>query len=629
VGVAINEIGKLLVANPLSLNMLILSINSLLLAAAFIGNRHADLSSTQTPQSRLSSRLSFAVLFISLLLLGSYGIFIVSYTGSNLFILILIIVVSAIVPLALVREKNISSNLFPLLLLLVFLCTLLFVSESYSLVTPYITGNGDQWFEYYVFRLTGNSWNSMLSFNSPYYSMMSITILPEIFSVITAMDSSFLFKLLYPVVAAFVGIGAYRLYQTQTDNKTAFLATFFLITVSIAKGMGPARQQIAELFYVLLLLILIRKDFSPFKKNVLLIVFGAALVLSHYSLTYIFLFTIISVFMISFLSDYIKTGHAKLSQTKIPLSFVIIFSVLTFSWYVYVNGSAAFNPLIQTANTVMRNLNQFFNLGSRGTALAGLGIVETPSIYYSISGALFILTEILLVVGFIAIFAFRKYIPSKFSYEYKIFATLDFAIIVINLLIPRIADTFLMSRFYQVTLVILAPLAIIGAKAILEFMLKRRFQKYYTAAIALLLFVPFFFFQTNFVYEVTGDKSYNFTLSLYRWDIISVYENTASPQEVFGAQWIPQYSNLSRITVYSDQISYYHVLLSYGLTRGQYVYDLLGVTNVSSSAVTYISDVALITDGYLLNVTEVSSIIENQNKIYSNGQSEIYKGCAP
>jgi uncharacterized membrane protein len=392
--------------------------------------------------------------------------------------------------------------------------------------------------------------------------------------------------------------------------------------------MGPARQEIAELFFVLLFLILLKKEIAPLKRNVLLIIFGTGLVLSHYSLTYIFLLTILAAFLIFVFLDYSKRGRISISQVKIPLTFVIIFSTITFSWYIYTNGSAAVTPFIQAITTVTANLNQFFDPASRGTALQGLGVIQTPTIYTRISSVLFILTELLLVVGFIKLIISKKQ-SSKFSIEYKVFATLNLAIIAINLLLPGIADTFLMARFYQITIIILAPLAVMGGEAIFEFVLKNRFQKFYILALVFLVFIPLFMFQTQFVYEVTGDESYSLTLSMYRWTPVRLYGYTVSTQQVIGAQWIPQYANLSGIVVYSDYTSLSQVLQAYGLISGQYIYDLLGTTRITSSWVTYISDVVLINEGHLLNASLVSSIIENQNKIYSNGQCEIYEGSAP
>jgi len=634
IGVIINELGKLVFTNPLSVDLLILSINGILLLSAFIGNRRTGSSSAHMPQLKSSGYLFPILVCILLLLLGSYGIIIMNYSGNNLFLLLLIVVICIVVPLVFLSEKLIPKNFHPFLLLIIFVCALLFVSTHYALITPYITGAGDQWLEYKAFKSTGQFWDST-SLNAPplfqqYFSMVSVTILPTVFSAITAMDSSMLFKLLYPLVASFVAIGTYKLYRTQTDRKTAFLATFFLITVSVGKGMGPARQQIAQLFYVLLFLLIFKKGMSNLKRNVLLIIFGTGLVMSHYSLTYIFLLLIFTAFLIFVFIDFIKTGRIRISQAKIQLTFILLFATITFSWYIYVNGSAAFNPLIQTVTRVINSLDQFFNPASRGTALEGLGFVPITSIYYEISRVVFILTEFLVVLGFYKLVINRNQ-SSGFSTEYKIFATLNLAIIAVNILLPSIADTFLMERFYQTTLLILAPLAVIGGKALLDIVLRHHFQKLYVFILVCLVFVPLFLFQTNFVYEVTQDKSYNLTLSKYRWNTTELHATTVSTQEVIAAQWIPQHTILAHLVVKSDYTSLSNVLTAYGgIFWGEHIYSLINQTTVSSSSLIYIPNIDSIYDeGAVLNASLVLPIVDNQNKIYSNGKCEIYKGCTP
>jgi uncharacterized membrane protein len=628
IGFFINELVKIAFANPLSLNSLILSINTILLLAAFIGSRSTDSNLVHTPPPKLSRYLFLILLSISLLLLGFYGIFIVNYSGNNTFILLLILAISIIVALVFLNEKILPLNLYPFLLLIIFVCMLLFVSTSYALVTSYITGTGDQWAEYYAFRLTAHFWDAQLRIDLPYYSMMSVTILPAVFLTVTAMNPSFLFKLLYPLVAAFIAVGTYKLYQTQTDDKTAFLATFFLITISVGKGMGPARQQIAELFYVLLFLMFFKKGISLLKRNVALMIFGTALVLSHYSLTYIFLLTMLASFLILVYLDYSKTGRVHIFQTKIPLTFLIIFSTIAFSWYIFVNASAAFDPLIETVNTVMSNLDQFFNLASRGTALQGLGLVQVFSIYYEISRDLFILTEFFVVLGFIGIVT-RRDQASKFSVEYKTFAALNLAIIAINILLPRLADTFLMQRFYQITLIILAPLAVIGGKVMFEFVLKNHFKKFYIIALVFVVFIPLFLFQTNLIYEVTQDRSYNLPLSMYRWDANQLHRYIVSTQEVFGAQWIPQHANLSNIAIYSDPASISNVLMAYGMVfRGKH--PLTNVTVVAGNGFVYLSTLnvvyRVVSSGQLSwNTSELSYIFDDLNIVYANGGSEVYR----
>lgn len=632
-GVIINEIAKLAIANPLSLNLLIFSINTTILIMSFIVASRDDSNFALALHLRRSKSLFLILLSVSLFLLGSYGILIVNVSGNSFLLLLLVLAISVVISLVFLSEKIIPPNAYPFILLIIFICALFFISSGYSLITKYITGNGDQWFEYYVFRLTeaNHFWDSaaaIFPYNSNLlqaaYSLPSITIFPMIFSTFTGLEGSFLFKLLYPLIVSFTALGIYKLYQSQTDNKTAFLATFFLITISVGKGLGPSRQEIAQLFYVSLFLLFFKKGVPLSKRSVLFMIFSAGLVMSHYGLSYIFLFTILFTFLIFAIMEYRGRGEFSIHQTKIPVSLVLIFLTIAFSWYIFVGSSAAFNYFAADVQTVVNNLGQFFVPASRGTALAGLGVVEAPTVFHLISSSLFILTEILIFFGFIRLLTSKNRI-SEFSIEYKVIASLNMAIIAANILLPRMADTFLMSRFYQTALIILAPLVVLGGKTLLELIPKPNLRKLNAVILVLTVFIPLFLLQTGFVFEVTKVRSWSLPLSMYRWNNLDLYGYITTDQEVNGAQWISKYANMTTVFIYSDPVSQNNVLLSYGMIAPDRVYYLSNVSRPTSNDLVYLANVNLING--VFNATQITPILANQNKVYSNGGCEIYQNA--
>jgi uncharacterized membrane protein len=630
ISLIINDVGRLAFTNPLSLNLLLISINTVVLLISLIAIRRDGSARARSlprlPQLKRLEWLFSILLIISLFASGSYGA-VMANTSS---LLLLLIAISIAVSLVFVSERILSIKLYPLILIAIFLSLLFF---SGPIITKYIGGSGDGPIEFYAFRLTETKgyWDAAAA-PSPYtpilfptYSMASVTILPAVFTVISGLDGSSVFQLLYPLIVAFLALGSYKLYQTQTDNRAAFLATFFLITVSIGKGLGSYKQEVAQLFYVSLFLLLLKKDLAPSKRNVLFIIFGAGLVLSHYGLAYIFLLTILFAFLILILMDYTKKGH--FSTSKMPLSLVLIFSTIAFLWYIFANSSATFNLLTKEVNTVTSSLSQFFNPASRGTALQGLGVVQTPTILNRVSSLLFIFTEFLLVLGFIRLMT-SKDKTSKFSSLYKVFAALNMAIIGVNILLPTIADTFLMERFYQTTLIILAPLAVLGGKTIIDFMPKLNFRKLYASLLVFIVFIPLFLFQTGLIYEVAKVQTTS-PISTYRWTALELYGNIVDEQEVASAQWIPTYANVNNIFIYSDPVSQTNALTAYGMVGRGRMYTLSNTTTPNSGDFIYLANVSLISKGYIFNASQVSPILENQNKIYDNGECEIYKGCTP
>jgi len=633
-GLLTNSFKELTRSNPFVIYLLISAINTILLLYLF--THGANYSSNTAHKIKIDSTFSRNLISILLcicpLVLGSYGIFVVNCSGNNFFILLLIIIISIIISLVFVCEEIVSPNYYPFLLLVVFACFLLFMSGGYSFVTPYIIGLGDQWTELHAFQLTKNFWNPKfqvldIEVDST-YSMVSVTVLPSIFSRITGLEDSILFKLLYPVVVSFVAICAYKLYQTQVHNdRKAFLATFFLITISAAKGVGSSKQEIAQLFYSLIFLVLFRKDIPYLKKIILTTIFSSALVISHYGLSYIFLFIMVSSLSILTLLEYLKRGEIVTFQIRLPFYLTLFFSVTAFSWYIFVCGSAVFNKSFESLSYVMSNLNQFFNLESRGTALQGLGFVETPTIFHRISAALFILTEILLSLGFIKSLILKS---SIFDVRYKVFATLNFTLLALNLLLPGLADTFLMDRFYQNSLIILAPLAVVGGEWVLELVLKRRFQRRYTIVLALLIFIPLYVFQTELIFELTHSRCWAIPLVKYRTSQEELYRNFGCIDSYyyFGTKFL-DFTFIVYTTVYSDSLARYCELRAYTTIYPGNVKTLSNVTQMNAGDFVYLNPSntigkKVVGDGGIWNVTDLKFLFD-LNKIYSNGGSEIYK----
>jgi uncharacterized membrane protein len=622
--------------HPLSTDLIIISISVILLPLSLITiDDDAFKMGTRKPET-----LFFIALSIFFFILGVCGILMLNDFGDNLLLLLLIFLIAIVFLAASASERFVPSHIYPLILVVSCLALLLFVGTDTALVTNYLTGSGDQWIEFYSFRSTDilSQWVSTatVSPNRPdllqTYSMLSVTILPTIFERITGIDSSWIFKLLYPILICFMALGTYALYNTQTDKKVAFLATFFFIAVSVGKGWGSDKQLVAQLFFVALFLLIFKKGLPRLKRDILFIIFSAGLVVSHYALSYIFMLVMLFAWSILTVVDYIREGSFSIEQEKIPFHLVLIYLVIAFSWYTFVNSSTAFNLLFQTANTVVSNIGQFFNLQSRGTALVGLGIVQAPTVLNQISTYLFLFTEFLVVFGFIWIVMRRS--STSFAPEYKVVVALNIAIISVNILLPRLADSFLMSRFYQTTLIVLAPLAVVGGKAILEH-IPRMKPRFLFPILAFVIFVPFFLFQTGFVYEVAGVQNDSLTLDMHRWDNMKLYDVIVDSQEVLGAVWISEHANVASLSMLADIRAGYSLLTAYGLIgRGQ-ISLLSNNTNIALRGGQFIflrqvnAMEGKIEGMYVFNASQISTVFENQNKVYSTDGCEIYEGYPP
>ena len=228
-------------------------------------------------------------------------------------------------------QKTDSRKLFPFL---IFSISIALVCQV-LLTSKYIVGC-DANLEYYVFRLTqiNGHWgflnanvNSLVTLN--YNSMLSITLLPAVYSALMHAQGEIVFKILYPFIFCLVPLTLYRICEKQFGKLIGLLSVLFFVFTSTAfygtEPLGLNRQIVGELFLILSVFLLISKTIPVTKRRLLLIIFGAALAVSHYSLAYIYLAIVALVFIISRVKP-------KFDDTLNTVTVLLLF-VITFSWY--------------------------------------------------------------------------------------------------------------------------------------------------------------------------------------------------------------------------------------------------------------------------------------------------------
>jgi uncharacterized membrane protein len=275
---------------------------------------------------------------------------------------------------------------------------------------------------------------------------------------------------------------------------------------------------------------------------------------------------------------------------------------------------------------VYNQLGDLFNLASREPEiLRGLGLESSPTIWNTMSRIFAYLTEFFIVVGFIALITKRKNV--KLEREYFIFTVMAFTSLGALIAVPGLSGTMNMTRFYHILLFFLAPLCVLGAESLVKLVSRRQAQL--GAFLLLIVLVPYFLFQTGFVYEVTGTQSWSLPLSKHRMDTVFLRSNVGyfDECEVFGALWMSDNVDVENTKIYSDGPSKYFVLTSYGMTYRIHVELLSNVTVLSTGEYVYLNR-ANVVDGVVsdsLNITNVSPVFGSASKIYSSGGCEIHK----
>jgi uncharacterized membrane protein len=618
VGFFTNLLGPLFgISKPLSLIPLMVVVNIIVLLFLFLEWRNHEVHAFSVGYKKLAA---FGLVLCTILMLSVVGTLLVSIPphNNNSILLFTLILISVLVGLAAFSKKLVSPEYYPLILFAIALALLLHV----SLFTEYIHG-GDVFGEYASFKLTLSNSYWDLVFSSRIYSMLSVTILPAIYSTILGLEGTWILKIVYPLILALVPVGLFQLFKTKFSWEVALFSVFFFISnlVFFTEIVVLARQIVGELFYILLFLTIFGNSVKGSMKWLCFCVFSFGLVVSHYAMSYIFLIFIFAFWLLSALRK---------RKTSINVGMLITFTIMTFAWYIYTSSSATFNDLVSMAKTIQTNFVSDFLIGqSRGSqVLQGTGLQSGLSTFWHTGGTyLFYATELLVVVGLLSLLLRQR--RSFFNDEYNVMSFLNMALLVSCIVVPNLATSFNMSRFYQVSLFFLAPFCLVGGIDILRFLSRKRFkEKYVLAVVVLAVLVPFFLFQTDFVYEVTKEDSVSLPLSSYRFSTLSLARmGVIGESEVSGAMWLSQFSDTNRY-VYAD-ISSGAIFAYVGIQ--DFASISLGVPIAEGSCLylrefNVLDGVVFSNSGYgSFNVTQIVPGPNETNLVYCSGSCETYE----
>jgi len=618
-GLLINGLCPLFgVLRPLSIIPLMIILNSLIFVGIILVYLKGDTS--QIFQAKVLRYSLLASPLIVPLILSVIGAMRVNASENNMFLMIMLAIVALIFAIFALSKKVLFSRFYALL---VFIIAISLLYHS-SLISSYIY-TGDIHIEYLVFKTVHSDlyWHSTNPFpgSTEYgamYSMLSVTILPTIYSNLMNMDPTWTFKIIFPFIFSFVPLGLYQLWRGYLGKKYAFISAFFFMAYETfyTEMLGLNRQMIAELFFVLLLIVISSNKLKRHNRFLCFTIFSFGLVASHYGLSVIFLFFISVTFILLIL--------ARRASRNVTISMVILFFVIMFAWYIFTTGSAAFEDLLSFSNYIYNRLGDFFNPMSREeNILRGLGLESPPTIWHAISRGFAYITEAFIVVGFIGLIMRR--VKVHFGREYFTLTLVAVAFLAALILIPGLADTMNMTRFYHILLFFLAPLCVMGAETIVGLVSKHRVQLKALVLLVIVL-VPYFLFQTCFVFELVKTRSSSIPLSRYRMNhaylmVTFAYVNS---WKAFGASWLNSYVKVQNAKVYRDWSA--HELTSYGMLG--YTLRLSNTTRVPTGGMVYLSylnvvDGLIVTTRYNFNSTELSFIPE-MDRIYSNGGCQVY-----
>jgi len=586
--------------------------------------------------------------------IGVLGALLRNYHNNNSILLVLIVVICIIVLLISIN-KVIPKKYYPLAVFSIAVALL----YHYTLISPYLTG-WDINLEYYVAQTTSiNSyWNTSIG-DTSYNSSLSVTLLPAVYSHFLGLDITNIYKIIFPLFYAIVPTVLYVIFKKMSDERSAFLAVFFFIAQQTFFGLMTSliKQQIAEIFFVLIILLILSRNINNTKTAFLLLVFSASLAVSHYALSYISLFYIfLSWIILYFISAIKREKYNRL----IKASYVGFLFVVIIGWYMFVGSSASFRHLIYIGDIVYSNLLNFaFFGGTELNTLKLLGLVHVSQMH-DISSFYYRLTIIFIIIG--TIWMLLRIRKIQWTAEYIVMSLIAVVILGMCVILPYFSSFLHVERFYHISLFFLSLIFVVGTGKIFIWLIKfikngiSKFRKtnlntssgimngsLVPFLVTFVVIVPYFLFNVGFMYEVTSDPvPTSIPLSLERYqnsDNTNVVENFHSEYttayEVYGAKWLAMQTNADYSNIYADLLSYYYKLPSNALifpckilysdtegTDNSYIY--LNNFNVTKSLVNIPEEHNGKTWDQSINYPLNNIQYLLQNKIYTNDGSEIY-----
>ncbi len=632
--------------SPLSFWHVVLLITTLINVLLILSYKIDKFYLYELPPLRISRSALYLMLLPVLSIVGTYF---VNFHNNNIFLMILIVSI-ALIPF-LVALNKITPELYPLAIVVIAI-SLLF---HRSLISMFLTG-WDIHGEYYFYKLVVNNayWDPKLYSNLN--AMLSIVILPAVYSYFLQMDGAWVFKIVYPIIFSLVPLGLYCVYKHQIkNNKIAFFSVFFFMSffTFFSEMLSLARQEIAELFFVLFMYLMIQDSISKNIRNILMLIFGVSLITSHYGLSYIVILLIVIIYLIS--TDLIRNSivkyvtlpefNLKKSTLNYFVAFYIVFAIL---WYINFSSSSVFKSVVDIGDHIYTSIiTDFFNPESRDASLLmALGIIDpvVASVWREIHRDLQLLTQLLIIIGFFKIIIHREFSRLKAEYFYLIVACMFLLLLSV---LPKFASSVNMTRIYHIALLAISPLFTIGGFFVIEKsinMLNIKSSKYNTVVLILFLVIltPYFLFNTGFVYEITNDSPISMSLGMERMKNSNIskvdFYNTYTPEnDVYSARWYKYYNPNKYKIIYADTDSRHNVLVSYGMSS-KYEYfslfkkDILITENeLLSNYYIYLSKFNVCDNSYvsgyksIISTSVISPLISNSSRIYSNGCGEIYE----
>lgn len=524
------------ILNPISLLPLLAIVSTFVILGSLCSAKIETAFPTAMPVNvdRLASPVALFLLLIPFLAIC--GTYLVNYFQNSVVLMGMIIVISVVA--ALIGFDKLPKHLYPLAVAVIALALL----YHNSLISQTLVNYSDIGSEFATANmvLTNASWNP--TFSTLLNSVLSLVMLAPIYSLFTNVDLVWVIKIIFPFLYSVVPLCLFRIAQKQTNDKIAFLSSFLFISTYVfyTTMLGNNRGMIGELLLLSAVLVLLDRQMSTKKTSFLFIVFTISLAVSYYSLAYIYVYSLLFLWLALLAVDHRKAGgsvfpsfrignllrakqYPKSSRLRTPggtqaykrdsLTVLVILSfVLILAWSTYTAGSESFSGAVSSINDISHSIFTEFFQNSPGSGYSSLTQASTSQLG-SIYKYIVLLTQAFIVIGIIG--AVLKKTSCNLAIRYITLSLSWMLLLFLSIAVPAMSSVIGADRFYGYSLIVLAPFSVLGGMIVVDTMqhvVLKRFKQVRGSTIGTIsikvlsiFFIAYFLFSVGFVQQLAGE----------------------------------------------------------------------------------------------------------------------------
>lgn len=211
--------------------------------------------------------------------------------------------------------------------------------------------------EFQIFRLTQEMgfWN-INTFRDAYNSCLSVGLFPTIISAITNASPEFVFKSIIPLLYSFIAVIIFHIANTIIGERKSLIAALFFIAqpAFFVWWWVPVRQQLAFIFFSLMILVIIKAKNTNNIDRTMIMIFGLSMVASHYSTAYISIALLAIYLLLRRIFALLSKQEDLVIKPLTPIMLLTLF-ISVFLWYSQVN--IGFSGVVNFVKTSLVSLN--------------------------------------------------------------------------------------------------------------------------------------------------------------------------------------------------------------------------------------------------------------------------------